>query len=247
MSYNKELGELAKLRQARKEAKEAKDVKEEGNEQSNNEQNTDEAKDVIKINIDADNSCLFNAIGYLTEKKSSNMAVTYRMICGSIIQSNPKKYTKAYLNNKTIAEYVEYITNPLRWGGGIEIEILANYYNIQIAVGYIESGAFYFIGPKENNKRIYLCYSGLHYDALVTSNNLSGMFTIDDSATLDKMTKWLQEEKVKGNYTNTKDFHLLCSICNEAMQGTTMAKQHAQFTKHTQFEEYKIDRFFTPE
>ena len=50
--------------------------------------------------IDSDNSCLFNSIGYLQDKSSfnENTSQNLRNIIANYIKNNPEKYNQTFLN-----------------------------------------------------------------------------------------------------------------------------------------------------
>ena len=66
--------------------------------------------------INADNSCLFNAIGYLVDKIDP---MHYRHIIAQTIRETPSLYTADMLG-KEPDEYIGWILNSEKWGGKIE-------------------------------------------------------------------------------------------------------------------------------
>lgn len=50
-----------------------------------------------------------------------------------VVQSHPDIYTEAFLGVET-SEYSKWITESTSWGGGIEIAILSEHYEIEICI-----------------------------------------------------------------------------------------------------------------
>ena len=90
---------------------------------------------IVRRIIDADNSCLFNALGYLMVRDKKAMNHVYRQMIASEIQGDPIKYTTDVLEGKTNAEYVTWIMNVDKWGGEIEMSIFPKHLGVEIAAG----------------------------------------------------------------------------------------------------------------
>lgn len=219
--------------------------------------------------IPPDNSCLFNAIDYLLASVVSptgNMSLDrppltgtqnnmrplygpmyYRRLVADAIAANPAVYTTDYLE-KTPAEYINWILSPDKWGGEIEISILSTALAVQIAVISIESGSILIYGkPKAEgaDKRIYLLYDGIHYDAVVQQIKASERKTFppfdnildnkDDSVTkkAEALAKELKERK---KFVNLHKNALKCYDCQAILvNGQNDALEHAKMTGHTNF------------
>ncbi len=69
---------------------------------------------IIRMRIPPDNSCLFNAIGYLLE--GSFNPVPYRVLVADAIRKDPTTFTAEYLDMDP-AKYINWIQNPEKWGG----------------------------------------------------------------------------------------------------------------------------------
>ncbi|WIA36141.1 hypothetical protein OEZ86_007487 [Tetradesmus obliquus] len=115
--------------------------------------------------IAADNSCLFNAVGY-TMHHSTNRAPFLRQVVSREVSSDPQKYSPVFLGMENAA-YCNWITNPAHWGGGIELSILAAHYRREIAAWNLATGALHVFGEEEGyTKQVMVIYNGVHYDAL---------------------------------------------------------------------------------
>ncbi|KAF9611003.1 hypothetical protein IFM89_026309 [Coptis chinensis] len=120
---------------------------------------------VVRRVIPADNSCLFNAVGYVMEHDKLK-APELRQVIAATVASDPVKYTEAFLG-KSNEEYCAWILDPEKWGGAIELSILAEYYGREIAAHDIQTSRCDLYGQAMNYpERVMLIYDGLHYDAL---------------------------------------------------------------------------------
>jgi len=204
----------------------------------------DEGTPVVKRVISDDNSCLFNSIGY-SMKHSKNLAQELRELVAGMVMSNPTKYTKGHLDGKTPDQYAEYIMNPSRWGGGIELEILSEHYKTQIATADVQTSNMFIYGEanKDMKRRIYLIYNGIHYDC-VCANNCSDqskditIFNPEDELTKAKVVSLVRQLHQEKRFTNVNSFSLRCDNCKQALVGQTEAVEHSTKTGHKQFSEY---------
>jgi len=165
----------------------------------------------------------------------------------SVIDSNPTKYNAGMLG-KPPNEYAKYIMNPDKWGGDIELDILAQYFNSEIAAADAQSKNIYIFGQDHGYKqRAYLIYSGIHYDAIVSNVTPEGKDRSKDQSTFDvkddnvyKAVKAMVEEAHKNKeFTNVRNFSLLCEDCLQGLVGAYEASEHAKLTGHKHFTEYK--------
>lgn len=63
------------------------------------------------------------------------------------------------------SEYISTITKPTTWGGAIELQILADHYKTEITSLDVETGRVDRFSPtSEFSNRVFLIYSGIHYD-----------------------------------------------------------------------------------
>ena len=122
-----------------------------------------------------DNSCLFYALAYLCEGASALPAVEQplRATCAAAVLADPDPDTRALFLVKSVAEYAEWIKNRFHWGGESEIIVLAEKYGVEIAVLSCEMMRVlvYGQGPSATH-RVYLLYTGQHYDALVGADSV---------------------------------------------------------------------------
>lgn len=190
--------------------------------------------------IDADNSCLFNAVGFLV-CRNKNIAVELREIVHSAVQNGPEIFSSAMLG-KEREEYLLWIMQPTSWGGETEIMILTGYFKVQIAVVDIRTTNIYVYGSDaDTNQRIYLLYDGIHYDALAKSTQDEPsdadqtMFSTDDSKTFEESKAIASELKKRSQFVDLAGFDLKCMVCGIGIKGQSGAQAHAKSTGHTNF------------
>ncbi|KAM0997504.1 hypothetical protein ACFX2I_007363 [Malus domestica] len=123
---------------------------------------------VVRRVIPSDNSCLFNAVGYVMDHDQKK-APELRQVIAATVASDPTKYSEAFLG-KSNEEYCAWILDSEKWGGAIELSILADYYGREIAAYDIQTTRCDLYGQeKKYSERVMLIYDGLHYDALAMS------------------------------------------------------------------------------
>merc|ERR1712216_118162 len=78
--------------------------------------------------------------------------------------------------DKSVEEYVAWIMNSSSWGGFVDLIVLSECYQIQISVISTESLYWTHYPADESvfNRRIYLLYDGIHYDAIVGQTSDGG-------------------------------------------------------------------------
>jgi len=201
---------------------------------------------LVRRIIDHDNSCLFNAVGYVCahDKQASELL---RATCASIVADNKAVYTEAFLGKKN-DDYVTYLLNPEKWGGAIEIAILAEHYSVELAAVDIQTAIPQVFGQgKGYKKRGYLIYNGIHYDALV--HNPRGeqgdekedilLFDPADERVKQQAVAFAKDLQKQKQYTNVNSFSLRCDVCQQGFVGAVEASEHAKSTGHRNFSEYK--------
>lgn len=204
---------------------------------------------IVRRVIPSDNSCLFNAVGYVMDH-SKTKASELRQVIASTVASDPSKFSEAILG-KPNGEYCSWILNPEKWGGAIELSILADFYGREIAAYDIQTTRCDLYGQEKNYKeRVMLIYDGLHYDALAMSPAEGApeefdqtIFVVDKDGTIGVVERLalnlVKEQQRKRSFTNTANFTLRCGVCQIGVIGEKGAMEHAQATGHVNFQEYR--------
>lgn len=127
---------------------------------------------MIRRTVPNDNSCLFYAFAYCCEgavTASRGVEQRLRRVVADAVLADPDPETRALFLGKAVQEYADWIMNPFHWGGEPEIVILSEYYKVETVVVNCEtmSTSVYGQGPSATKGRIYVLYTGQHYDPLV--------------------------------------------------------------------------------
>ncbi|KAG2445283.1 hypothetical protein HYH02_008750 [Chlamydomonas schloesseri] len=125
---------------------------------------------VVRREIPADNSCLFNSVGYVMHR-SKTRAPHLRNVVAQQVSGDRQTYSDAFLGMSNEA-YCAWIRQPFNWGGGIELSILAQAYGMEIAAWNIESKKEHVFGEESGyKKQVMVIYNGVHYDALAVCSH----------------------------------------------------------------------------
>ena len=202
---------------------------------------------VLRVMPD-DNSCLFRALSTAVLGSGLDSVTELRSMVAQSIQAQPDLYSEVVLQ-KSPDEYCRWIQSSDAWGGGIEMGILSQAFDIEISsinvqdlrVDRFNEGAA---------RRCILVYSGIHYDtiAISTSNPLRFNATLEiendvkvfdakDDVILDKAIDLCRILQRKHYYTDTSKFSIKCLVCGWKGKGEKDATQHAIDTNHYSFDE----------
>lgn len=192
--------------------------------------------------VPADNSCLFNAIDFLTADSALG-PMHYRQIVANVIQLDPQTYNADFLD-KHPSEYIRWILNPDKWGGEIEISILSKQLQVEIAVIDIQTAISLVYGEDCGYKqRIALIYDGTHYDPLIQIISMTSGCSIEKKQFPAGSDDIIEESKVlarelqkKRQFVNLQSGTIICKNCGEVFAGQREAVEHAKITSHVNFD-----------
>lgn len=195
--------------------------------------------------IDSDNSCLFNSIGYIQDKSSfnENTAQNLRNMISNHIKNNKEKYSSSYLN-MTNEKYQNFITNKNNWGGAIEIQILSDILQIEICTFDIEHMQTLFFGEEENyNQIIFIMYNGIHYDSLVLLPEGCSDFDFDltkfpnymKTHLTDKFFEIIKKMNSEKYFVNLNNIAIICDDCQDIFSDQNQAIIHQKNVGHCNF------------
>jgi ubiquitin thioesterase OTU1 len=197
----------------------------------------------IRRCVDADNSCLFTSIAYLTDKSNFNesSSLYYRNMIVEYLINN--EFDESLLDLPK-NEYISDIGNPSKWGGGIEIKIFSEIFKIQIAVVDVQTNRIDLFGQDNNYENtIYILYNGIHYDPLVMNydelNNIDNDITIFKSDNINVMNTFkdfAKEFNQKNEFVDLSKVILLeCVDCKKHFNSKKDATKHAHDENHWNF------------
>jgi len=128
---------------------------------------------MVRKEASADNSCLFHTIMILLASQDKNRSIgstqELRELIANVVASDPVKYNATFLGMPS-QYYQTDIRHPDKWGGAIELSIFSINYQTEIITfdfHHLREDRF---GEGEGyKKRVFVIYSGNHYDAMVYS------------------------------------------------------------------------------
>ncbi|KAH8726653.1 hypothetical protein GQ44DRAFT_705306 [Phaeosphaeriaceae sp. PMI808] len=198
---------------------------------------------VLRVMPD-DNSCMFRALGSAVLSSSLDSMTELRSLVAQAIQRDPDMYNEAVLQRPP-DDYCKWISYSDSWGGGIELSILSQEFDIEIAsinVQDLRVDRFNEGKPK----RCILVYSGIHYDTIAfvpnsfstyDSENDIKLFDVNDDVILEAARQLCGELKKKHYFTDTQKFDIKCNTCGWQGAGERGAVKHAEETGHIDFGE----------
>jgi len=169
---------------------------------------------VLKRNVDADHSCLFSSIAYLTDRANfdETSSAKYRNMIVEYLKSNDDFDALLDVDKEN---YIEQICKPHKWGGGIEISIFSKIFKIKIAVVDGKTNRIDLFGEDQQDYKnvIYIYYTGIHYDPLVMNKNEDEdsktditTFEASDIATRDSFKSFGLQCKEDGQFFDFESF-----------------------------------------
>jgi ubiquitin thioesterase OTU1 len=188
-----------------------------------------------------DNSCLFRAIGKCVLGNSLDGMTELRSVVAQAIQADTDRYNEIVLE-KPPNEYCRWIQTENSWGGAIEIQIIAEAFELEIHAINVKDGSVQRFNEGQP-LRGYLVYSGIHWDVVV--ENPMGKWgepdlDIAQFSSFDVEVEQKAKEIGKlltdaGYYTDTKTFPIRCNVCGQDGNGEQWAQKHAEQTNHMDF------------
>lgn len=203
---------------------------------------------IVRRFVDSDNSCLFTAVAYVMERNRER-GYDLRNIIASIVLSDPERYNAAVLGRPNV-EYCHWITDPQHWGGEIELSILAQYYQCQIAAYDIRTTRCFVYGMDAGfRERVLVVYDGIHYDAIARSPysdapeemdaTVFNPSTQDGQIVLEAAESFVRKLNLTNQFTDLSKLQIRCDECGRGFTGQPEALAHGRQTGHTRFSEYR--------
>lgn len=203
---------------------------------------------VLRVMPD-DNSCMFRALSSAVLGSALDGMTELRSVVAQTIQANPELYTEGMLEKKP-EDYCRWIQREDSWGGGIELSILSQHFNIEIASINVQDLRVDRFNEGQPT-RCVLVYSGIHYDVCAVAP-FSGAEPEFDRKVFDVVK--LDGEEIDGGalagalelcktlqsrhyFTDTHGFSLKCNQCGQKGNGQQWAVQHAKVSGHGDFGE----------
>jgi ubiquitin thioesterase OTU1 len=198
---------------------------------------------VLRVMPD-DNSCMFRAVGSAVLTDSLDSMTELRSLVAQAIQRDPEQYNEAILQ-RSPDEYCKWISYSDSWGGGIELSILSQEFDIEIASVNVQDNRVDRFN-EGRPRRCILVYSGIHYDTIAfVPNGVSPkdpehdmkLFDANDDVILQAARELCGQLQKQHYFTDTKKFDIKCQTCGWKGAGEQGAIQHATETGHNDFGE----------
>jgi len=204
---------------------------------------------VLRVMPD-DNSCMFRALGAAVLGDALDAMTELRSIVAQTIQANPDLYSAGVLERRP-DEYCRWIQRDDSWGGGIELAVLSQHFDLEICsinVQDLRVDRF----NEGRATRCILVYSGIHYDVVaITPFAGAGpefdrkVFDVarlndgdeEDGGALEAARELCKALQARHYYTDTHGFELKCNMCGWTGHGEKGATAHAKQTGHMDFGE----------
>lgn len=157
------------------------------------------------------------------------------------ILARPLEYTAVVLGQEP-RNYAQWIQQPDKWGGAIELAIFSDIYGVEIGSFDVQSGRMDLFGEGRGYRnRVYLQYTGIHYEAFYQTLNkeIITIFPASDPEVTDQIRELVMAARAAHKYTDTSQFTLRCGDCRIGLKGQLEAQKHAQQTNHFNFIEYE--------
>ncbi|RMY68126.1 hypothetical protein D0863_07329 [Hortaea werneckii] len=203
---------------------------------------------VLRVMPD-DNSCMFRALSTAVLGSALDGMTELRSVVAQTIQAKPDFFTAGMLE-KEPSDYCRWITREDAWGGGIELSILSEHFDIEICsinVQDLRVDTFNEGRPT----RCILVYSGIHYDVLAVTpfagadpgmdRKVFQVLRLDgeemDGGALEAAKELCRELQKRHYFTDTFGFDIKCNQCGAGGKGQQWAVQHAKESGHMDFGE----------
>eukprot|EP00937_MAST-01D_sp_MAST-1D-sp2_P003167 g3167.t1 len=141
-----------------------------------------------------------------------------------------------------------------RGGGAIEMRVLAGLYSVEICAVDVETGKSYNFLPGGGDGasasvaprgRVFLVYTGIHYDACALApGGASADESADvrvlpraDIAALAMVQRIAAQLRAQRDFVNVHKFELQCMVCGAGIVGQADAARHAAETGHANYGE----------
>lgn len=201
---------------------------------------------VVRRVVDSNNSCLFEATGYVIHG-SRGRAQELRGLAAELIAADGERYSEAFLG-KPSKEYVAWLQKADSWGGAIEVSVFSERFRCEIAAFDICHNRRDLYGEGMGYpQRALLIYDGIHYDALALAAQDGTpedqdlvRFNVGPAAdhAETKAAAYVAEQHQQRKFVDTGTFTLRCLVCQQGVVGESQALEHAKATGHQNFGQY---------
>ena len=143
-------------------------------------------KKLVLKKMPDDNSCLFHSIHFLLEVPNSiedGFCEELRQTVAGIIMSRSDDFSSVVLG-MNVENYVERIMRKDQWGGAVELAIFSEHYQVEIVTFNIQENKPIIFNQGKFNERVFVFYSGIHYDVGLSESGQT-KFSVTDQAAFE--------------------------------------------------------------
>ena len=207
------------------------------------------ASPLTRLSVPANNSCLFEATARLCEGITESIPLKIagrrlRIVCADLAAADADPMTKALmLGHDSIEAYRTWICNEHHWGGEPEVLMLATHFRIEISICSCESLSFLRYSPEGEEPspkgRVYLLYTGQHYDPIAGSDGtlvfrgdaLSAAATAEHEAAALAIARAHNQEAAERALEKRVN-RLKCNGCGAILDDAAAFQEHCTVVEH---------------
>lgn len=201
---------------------------------------------ILLRNIPDDNSCMFSAFLFGMGQVPVATVSELRYIVANHIKANADTYNEAVLGRDPL-DYCKWIESKDAWGGAIELQILADWFQVVIHCVDVELANIILFESKHASMEMFLIYNGVHYDAVAENSHITisreqdiHQWPVGTSEVKDATIRLAKELQSKNYSTNLTRFRVQCLQCYKVFVGEGGAQKHASESGHVKFGEVKL-------
>ncbi|KAL8436757.1 hypothetical protein Efla_002189 [Eimeria flavescens] len=205
----------------------------------------------VRVSVPADDSCLFASVSLVAIPSLS--ASQLRDLAAAGLAKDRERFNEVVLEAPPAA-YVRRLRAASTWGGYLELTVLAEQLQQQLAVVDAESGRMDIYGEKYKHRRSFLLYDGIHYDPLMGAppgapeaapgappppvtacSHLQTVFAADDAAATAAAAAVGREVQQQQGFVRAAGMQARCLVCGQLLRDNKELRQHAKATGHQNF------------
>ncbi|KAL8274146.1 hypothetical protein Esti_001988 [Eimeria stiedai] len=220
----------------------------------------------VRVPVPADDSCLFASVSLVAVPSMS--AQQLRDLAAAGILADPERFDEVVLELPSPL-YVQRLRASSSWGGYLELAVLAEQLQQQLAVVDAETGRTDLYGEQFTERRSYLLYDGVHYDPLVAlpagwqgnaaaaaeakeeeqphilplaaarASPVLTVFTPADAAAAAAAAAVGRAVQQQHAFVRASGMAARCLVCGEQLRNNKELRRHAQDTGHQNFAHIK--------
>jgi len=203
--------------------------------------------------VAADNNCLFTTCAYLCEGLTSELdlraaARRLRAVCAEAVLADPDPMRALLLGHDTVWSYDAWIRVESHWGGEPEVLMLAQHFGVDIVLTSCETLRSSTYAPPGSSARIFILYTGQHYDPLVGVGGAGELRKLPLDAPLDSLAAGAVEiarehnAEVERRRKQKRVKRLQCGGCGAIVADNAAFQAHCGEVEHADDFTYECEQ-----